>query len=67
MSSPRFQLFAQRFRDEVAPGILAAYGPCDAPAFAQAWNDWTDALCKEGEIPDTEYSNWEHPSRYFNA
>ena len=27
-----------------------------------AWNDFTDCLCKSGEISDYQYSNWTQPS-----
>lgn len=27
----------------------------------QLWNDWTDFLCKEGEITERQYNNWSNP------
>lgn len=33
----------------------------DKPMLKQAWNDWTDALCKEGKITPKQYSSWVHP------
>jgi len=27
----------------------------------EAWNNWTDSLCKNGEISDWQYENWGQP------
>ncbi len=52
------------FEDEVLPLVVEAYeqdGIPDWPARREAWNNWTDALCKDGEISDWQYANWSHP------
>ena len=28
---------------------------------SEAWNNWTDGLCKAGEISDWQYENWSQP------
>ena len=33
----------------------------DAIAARVAWNNWTDALCKEGAITLNQYENWGQP------
>lgn len=33
----------------------------DQPAIDQAWNDWTDGLCKDKQITQKQYDTWEHP------
>jgi len=33
----------------------------DAIAAREAWNNWTDALCKEGAITLNQYENWGQP------
>ncbi len=33
----------------------------DKHALSQAWNYWTDMLCKNGEITMTQYETWTHP------
>ncbi len=33
----------------------------DKPMRDQAWNDFTDALCKDGRITASQYANWHHP------
>lgn len=34
----------------------------DRPARAEAWNNWTDSLCKEGVITTKQYETWVGPS-----
>ena len=36
-------------------------GEPDIPARSEAWNNWTDSLCKSGAISDWQYENWDHP------
>jgi hypothetical protein len=55
---------ARTFEEEVLPYIIAEYeqdGVIDSIARHEAWNNWTDALCKDGEISDWQYENWTHP------
>ena len=33
-------------------------GVPDWPARREAWNNWTDHLCKNKEISDWQYENW---------
>ena len=33
-------------------------GKPDWPARSEAWNNWTDHLCKNKEISDWQYANW---------
>ena len=33
----------------------------DNPARCEAWNNWTDSLCKNRQISDWQYENWSHP------
>jgi hypothetical protein len=50
-----------QFTDHVLPSIIDQYeqdGEPDWPARREAWNDWTDSLCKGGEISDWQYANW---------
>ena len=53
------------FNSEILPIIQQTYekdGWPDRPARSEAWNDWTDSLCKDGEISDWQYDNWSQPS-----
>ena len=33
----------------------------DYPARSEEWNNYTDFLCKEGEITSEQYDDWTHP------
>ncbi len=36
-------------------------GEPDYVARSEAWNNWTDSLCKDGQISDWQYANWSQP------
>jgi len=36
-------------------------GEVDGPMRREAWNNWTDMLCKSGVISDWQYENWSQP------
>jgi len=36
-------------------------GVPDIPARSEAFNNWTDSMCKDGQISDWQYENWSHP------
>jgi len=42
--------------------VYEADGVPDWPARREAWNNWTDSLCKDYEISDWQYANWSQPS-----
>jgi len=44
-----------RFAEEVEPFVIAQYGEDDTIALDTAFNDWTDGLCKDGEISNEAY------------
>lgn len=35
----------------------------DVPMWSEAWNCYTDALCKDRQITQHQYSTWQTPSR----
>lgn len=41
--------------EEIKPLIIAQYGERDIPAMSESWNDYTDALCKDGDLTDLQY------------
>ena len=49
------------FEQEILPSVIAQYGKNDKPAVRQAWNDYTDSLCKDGQITQEEYDIWVSP------
>jgi hypothetical protein len=46
-----------RFKEEIEPAVIAQYGADDKFALNEAFNDWTDSLCKDGEISNYVYNN----------
>jgi hypothetical protein len=53
------------FEDEMMPGIRFTEAQQnvehDGPLRCETWNNWTDSLCKDGQISDWQYENWSHP------
>ena len=52
------------YREFILPAVKVAYerdGKIDAPARAEAWNEYTDGLCKGGLITLKQYESWRHP------
>jgi len=55
----------ERFENEILPIVQEHHekdGRIDECARSEAWNNWTDALCKSHEISDWQYENWTHPA-----
>lgn len=55
----------EHFDEWILPLVCEQYekdGIPDYVARSEAWNDWTDSLCKDGEISDWQYDNWSHPA-----
>jgi hypothetical protein len=52
------------FTNLILPMVQRAHeqdGEPDIPARCEAWNNWTDSLCKSRIISDWQYENWSHP------
>lgn len=45
----------KRFESELLDGLVEMYGADDTVALDTAFNDWTDMLCKDGELSDEAY------------
>ena len=53
------------FKTYILPLIKLRYeadGVRDLPARREAWNDYTDDLCKSGQISERQYNNWSQPA-----
>lgn len=48
------QAFDQ-WESEIRPQIEAQYGADDRPALSESWNDYTDALARDGRLTDLQY------------
>ena len=49
------------FEADILPMVQEAHeqdGEPDWPARREAWNNWTDSLCKDRLISDWQYNNW---------
>ena len=54
----------EQFDNYVLPVVIQLHeqdGQFDECARSEAWNNWTDAMCKDGQISDWQYANWSHP------
>lgn len=49
------------FKEQILPQVQKQYGKDDKPAVREAWNDYTDALCKYGDITPEQYHTWTNP------
>ena len=52
------------FRRDILPDVQKRYeknGVKDIPARCEAWNEFTDRLCKSGQITQWQYENWVTP------
>ena len=52
------------FDEHIAPMVLEQYDEDDTVAFNEAFNDWTDSLCKEGTIHHWQYENYCYVGKY---
>ena len=52
------------FKENILPFIKKRYeqdGRIDYPARREAWNNYTDSLCKDGKITPKQYATWAYP------
>ena len=55
----------QQFEETELPACIDSFeqdGELDGPARREAWNNFTDSLCKEREITSYQYETWVHPA-----
>ena len=55
---------SDRFDSDVAQYVIDQYGPDDEPAMNEAFNNWTDSLCKDGEIHPLQYHEYCYIGEY---
>lgn len=49
---------SERFDEEILPHVIEEYGEDDQPAINEAFNNWTDSLCKDGLLHETQYNSY---------
>lgn len=57
---------SERFDSEIAPLVITQYGENDEPAINEAFNDWTDSLCTDGEIHPAQYDSYCYVGKWSN-
>ena len=55
---------SEQFDEHVAPGVIEHYGEDDTIAINEAFNDWADARCKDGDIHEEQYNQYCYVGRY---
>lgn len=55
---PDEQSLSDAFDENIAPLVIEQYGEDDEPAMNEAFNDWTDSECKEGNLHTCQYNNY---------
>ncbi len=49
---------SEMFDEQILPLVIEKYGEEDQCAIDQAFNDWTDSLCKDGQIHEEQYNKY---------
>jgi len=52
------------FDGDIAPMVIAEYGEDDEPALSEAFNNWSDSLCKDGDIHPIQYHEYCYTGKY---
>lgn len=55
---------SERFDATIAESVIERYGEEDIPAMSEAFNNWTDSLCKDGEIHPAQYNKYCYVGTY---
>lgn len=58
------QELSDLFDDEVAQSVIDQYGKDDNDAIIQAFNDWSDGLCKDEQLHEHQYSSYGYVGKY---
>ena len=58
------QELSARFDEDIAPLVIEQHGEDDWPAMNQAFHDWSDSLCKDGELHEQQYSLYCYVGEY---
>jgi len=53
-----------RFDEDIAPLVIEQHGEDDEPAMTQAFNDWSDSMCIDGELHELQYNQYCYVGKY---
>ena len=52
------------FDEIIVQGVIDQYSEDDQCAIDQAFNDWTDGLCKDGQLHSSQYQEYVYVGKY---
>lgn len=55
---------SEAFDESIAPMVIEQYGADDTVAMNEAFSDWTDSLCKDGELHPEQYNTYCYVGQY---
>ena len=58
------QELSARFDEDIAPLVIEQHGEDDWPAMNQAFHDWSDSLCIDGELHELQYNQYCYVGKY---
>ena len=58
------ETLSARFDGEFVQLVIDQYSEDDTVAINKAFNDWSDSLCKAGEIHSEQYNNYCYIGKY---
>ena len=60
------EALSELFDEEIAPLVIEQYGENDIPAMSESFNNWSDSLCKDGELHSIQYHEYCYVGKYSN-
>lgn len=57
-------MLSEYFDDQIAPLVIEQYGEDDEPAMSEAFNNWSDSLCKDGVLHELQYNQYCYTGKY---
>ena len=55
---------SELFDELISEAVVVQYGADDIPAMSEAFNNWSDSLCKDGEIHPLQYDQYCYVGEY---
>ena len=55
---------SEAFDADIVQSVIDQYGEDDQCAIDQEFNDWTDGLCKDGQLHSSQYQEYVYVGKY---
>ena len=55
---------SDQFDELISESVIVQYGADDTPAMSESFNNWTDSLCKDGELHGLQYHHYCYVGKY---